>query len=94
MSTSNPGNSASPAQLAQAALEQFRVDVATVVGLGLKSKAAAIRQLQPALDNLSKLGFSQEKIVEVMKDAGLEMTVPVLKSMLWRQRNKDGAAAE
>lgn len=94
MSNNNDGNSASPAQLAQAALEQFRADVGTVVNLGLKSKAAALRQLQPALENLSKLGFSQEKIVEVMTEAGLEMKVSVLKSTLWRQRIKDGAATE
>ena len=92
MSTNNAGGSASPAQLAQAALQDFRAEAEAVADLKLKSKAASIRKLRPGVESLNKLGFSQEKIVEVMTEAGIEITVPVLKSMLWRLRKEDPAS--
>lgn len=89
MTENSKGNEVSPVQAAQLALEEFRGEVKAVVALQLKSKAKAIRTLMPSLDKLNKLGFAQEKLVDVMKDEGLEMSLGYLKTALWRERKED-----
>lgn len=89
MTENNKGNEVSPVQAAQQALEEFRGEVKAVVALQLKSKAKAIRTLMPSLDKLNKLGFAQEKLVEVMKEEGLGMSLGYLKTALWRERKED-----
>lgn len=73
-------------------LEAFRQEVRSVAGLGLKGKSAAIRNLKPSLDRLNNLGFSQEKLVEVMAECGLEMSLGYLKTALWRINNANREA--
>lgn len=84
MPTKTPGSS--PALRMQEELAKFRQEISAVMELGLKSKSAAVRALMPRLDQLNELGFAQEKLVEVMAEEGLEMTLGYLKTTLWRER--------
>ncbi|HYD60596.1 MAG TPA: hypothetical protein VEC35_09590 [Noviherbaspirillum sp.] len=77
----------------KAELAKFSNHAREVAGLGLKSKAAEIRLLMDQIEHMNGVGFSLEKLCEVMGSVGLDITPPVLKTTMGRERAKGAKAA-
>ncbi len=67
----------------------LHAEAAGVLGLGLRSKSAAIRRLAPAIERYLALGYSLRQVLAVLEQAGLPPTpLATLKSALGRHRAK------
>lgn len=67
----------------------LHTEAAGVIGLGLRSKSAAIRRLAPAIERYLALGYSLRQVLAVLEQAGLPPTpLATLKSALGRHRAK------
>lgn len=82
----------SAAETAEAELAKFSELVGQLIQLKLKSKAALVKRITPDLDRLNDNGFSQERLVEVMNQAGFDISLGTLKTILYRQRKSDEEA--
>lgn len=88
MANSDKPASATPVAQAKESLVKFESEVKDVVGMRIKSKTAMIRMLMPSLERMNQLGFTQEHLVSIMVDAGLDMSLGQLKTILWREKKK------
>ena len=70
-------------------LEGFQKLVKDTVALELRSKAVTVGRLLPEIERLCNLGYTHERLVEVMGAAGLEMTVGTFRSIRSRYQAKD-----
>lgn len=69
-------------------LAEFETHVKGAVALGLRSKAATLERLIPAIDRMSELGYPQETMLEIFAKHGMEFTLGSFRNALFRIKQK------
>jgi hypothetical protein len=65
-------------------LAEFEAVVKKTVALKLRSKQATVERFYDQIESLGALGYTHDRLTEIMAKAGLELTVGTFRSILAR----------
>ena len=70
-------------------MEKFKSEAKKIVELGLLYQSSMVGKLLPEIEQLQKEGYSLERILEAMNEAGFNIkSVGSLKSTIYRLQDK------
>ena len=70
-------------------MEKFKSEAKKIVELGLQYQSSMVGKLLPEIEQLQKEGYSLERILEAMNEAGFNIkSVGSLKSTIYRLQDK------